>query len=166
MAAEAEAKWVGKTKVEIDGVKPDQIWSLIADFGNLHKYSPSFESCSLVDGTVVEIGAVRRCTSKVIPQADGGAAGIAYIKEKLVELDPTRRVLSYQVLENNIGLPVEGYVGTAKVVDSGAGGCAIEWSFVSDPIEGWKSEDMCSLLESTVKSIAERMEAAVKSATA
>ncbi|KAJ4880674.1 Polyketide cyclase/dehydrase and lipid transport superfamily protein [Raphanus sativus] len=97
-------------------------------------------------------------------------------------IDPVERCLSYEVLENNVGF--RSYVATIKVttvavadpglvltgvkpliggwvrhwtVDGGKV-CLLEWSFVSDPVDGWKKEDLESFVDFFLKNWANKME--------
>ncbi|KAG2319554.1 hypothetical protein Bca52824_012767 [Brassica carinata] len=78
-------------------------------------------------------------------------------------IDPVERCLSYEVLENNVGF--RSYVATVKVTtvdggDESDGGtvCRLEWSFVSDPVDGWKKEDLESFVDFFLKHWANKME--------
>ncbi|GLT73371.1 hypothetical protein SLA2020_452350 [Shorea laevis] len=87
-------------------------------------------------------------------------------KEKLLAIDPIKRCLSYEVIDNNVG--IKSYVVTVMVLpidgdDDGRHGCKIEWEFVCDPIEGWRFEDWVSYLEGNFRSMAKKIEDALLS---
>ena len=66
-----------------------------------------------------------------------------------MSIDPIQRCLSYEIVENNWGFTY--YVVEIKVNEVDDGGCMIEWSFEADPIEGWRLEDLCRDIESSLK---------------
>ena len=56
-------------------------------------------------------------------------------------INPIERCISYEIMENNVGF--KSYMATIEVLPingDGQNGCKIEWSFVADPIEGWRLE--------------------------
>ncbi|KAK3213008.1 hypothetical protein Dsin_017714 [Dipteronia sinensis] len=88
-----------------------------------------------------------------------------WAKEKLAMIDPIQRCLSYQLIDNNIGF--KSYVATIKVLPinidgcDGENGCTIEWSFVADPIEGWRPEDLTSFIENRLQIMSNKIEQAL-----
>ena len=87
-----------------------------------------------------------------------------WAKEKLLMIDPIKWCLSYEVIDNNIGMKF--YV--AKLIvspnDDGKNGCKMEWSFVCDPIEGLRFEDfLLNTIETGLQSMAKKMEDALLS---
>lgn len=78
-------------------------------------------------------------------------------------IDPTKRCLSYEIVENNMGFRF--YLATMEVLPASdaddadkLAGCKIKWSFVCDPVEGWKDEDLVSQIESSLQLMAKKME--------
>ncbi|KAJ6862514.1 hypothetical protein NC652_039381 [Populus alba x Populus x berolinensis] len=72
---------------------------------------------------------------------------ISWAKEKVLVINPIERCISYEIMENNAGF--KSYVATIEVLPingDGQNGCKIEWSFVADPIEGWRLELLHSQL--------------------
>ncbi|EPS67591.1 hypothetical protein M569_07185 [Genlisea aurea] len=147
----AKSMWEGKATAVLRRSTPEFAWSLIENFFDLHSWLPSIRTCSRLDGG--DGGAlVRHCSS-----GEGGDAKWCY--EKLVGMDPIEMRLSYAALDNNLGL--RNYRSTMKVLDGGGdGGCRIEWSFSSDPIEGMKCEDMVDYLDASLRGMADNMEKA------
>ncbi|KAJ9183515.1 hypothetical protein P3X46_007358 [Hevea brasiliensis] len=155
MAEETGPKWEGKTSVELKGATADQVWPFFEDFCNIHKWFPNLETCYQVEGELGKPGLFRYCAFKPQPSSDGkGGNIINWAKEKLIMINPAERFISYEVIENNMGH--NSYTATFKVlpvIGDGAGvqqGCKIEWSFVCDPIEGWKLQDVNSFRNSTL----------------
>ncbi|XP_057958196.1 lachrymatory-factor synthase-like [Malania oleifera] len=163
---QTEAKWQRKATVKLNGLTPDQVWPLVSDFCALDKWVASLDTCRHVDGVPGQLGLVRYCASTAQPTSNGGdGPTIIWAKEKLVAIDPIGRSLSYEVIDNNMG--IKSYVGTMKVLatdgsDAG-GGCQIEWSFVADPIQGWSLEDFAAYINSALQSMGKRMEEALRS---
>ena len=90
----------------------------------------------------------------------GSDGDTKWAKEKLLMIDPIQRCFSYEIVDNNIGF--RSYVATIKVLpmisDDKAEGCKIECSFVCDPVEGWTFEGFYSFVQSSLQSIAEKIE--------
>ncbi|KAG9449132.1 hypothetical protein H6P81_009097 [Aristolochia fimbriata] len=149
------AKWEGKAVGKVSGVSADQVWSQVEDFGNVHKWLPTIDSTSLVEGEPGKLGCVRRCSGPPAPGSDVPT----FTNEKLVEFDPATRTLSYRVLENNIGFG--DFVATWKVVPDSDGGCSIEWSYVSSPIPYWDPEKVMGYIGFSVQGMAKAMEGAL-----
>ncbi|OMO96211.1 Polyketide cyclase/dehydrase [Corchorus capsularis] len=163
MAEGTEAKWQGKATAELKRSTGEQIWPLLEEFCNLDKFFPSVDTCYRVEGNPGQPGLVRHC------KGPGG-----WCNEKLLTIDSTNFCLSYEALENNVGL--KNYVATLKVLPvleghedgkpGAAAGCKIELSFVSDPVQlqGMKLEGFVSYIDDCVQFMAKKLEdaAAVK----
>ncbi|KAH7524163.1 lachrymatory-factor synthase [Ziziphus jujuba] len=157
-------KWEGGASAEIKGPTPQQVWDLLRDFGNLHKWIPSLDTCDLLDHgnqLPAQTGLIRYCASTKITSSAGIDQTITlWAKEKLIMIDPIKRCLSYEIVDNNMGF--KSYVGTMEILpiinDDVKHGCKIKWSFVSDPVEGWRYEDLVSYIDSSVKLMAKKME--------
>ncbi|XP_054788728.1 lachrymatory-factor synthase [Prosopis cineraria] len=160
MAEEPNSKWEGKACVEIPNTDTEQAWHLLEDFCNLHKLMP-IDTCYQADGSPGQPGLVRYCASTVQGQGEAEPT-VKWAKEKLLALDPIQRCLTYQIIDNNIGF--KSYVSTIKVLpmeaDGGLQGCKIEWSFVSDPVEGWAFQDLISYIDSSLHHMANKMQQA------
>ncbi|XP_071719481.1 lachrymatory-factor synthase-like [Rutidosis leptorrhynchoides] len=150
------SKWEGKVGRELQTTKAEQIWPLFEDFCSIHKWLPSINTCHYVEGVHGQPGLVRYCESS------SSNGFVKWCHEKLISIDHAERCLSYEVKENNVGFTY--YVAELKVIEIESG-CKIEWSFVSDPIEGWRLEDLCGYIESSLKTMAERMEMGLQAAT-
>lgn len=151
-------KWEGKHVAQVNGVTAEQAWSVVSDFCNVHEWFPSVATCHRVQGTDGQPGLIRYCAATKTEKEE-----TKWALERLVEIDPIKRCLIYEILENNVGF--RSYVSTVKVMpvdgrDEADGGtsCRIEWSFVSDPVDGWKKEDLEAYVESCLKHMATEME--------
>ncbi|ESQ53873.1 hypothetical protein EUTSA_v10026440mg [Eutrema salsugineum] len=154
----AAFKWEGKQTAQVNGVTAEQVWSVVSDFCNVHEWFPTVDTCYRVQGTDGQPGLIRYCASTKTKEEE-----TKWAKERLVEIDPTARYLSYEILENNVGF--RSYVATVKVIsvdggDESDGGkvCRIEWSFVSDPVDGWTKEGLESYVDICLKHLANKME--------
>ncbi|KAB2619314.1 lachrymatory-factor synthase [Pyrus ussuriensis x Pyrus communis] len=78
-------------------------------------------------------------------------------------IDPINHCLSYEINENNIGFM--SYVATMQLEpingEEGGTGSRIEWLFVSDPVEGWKYEDLQVVYETYLELITKNMKNAL-----
>ncbi|XVF35424.1 hypothetical protein REPUB_Repub18cG0144500 [Reevesia pubescens] len=113
MAKEKLQKWEGKVMVELKGFTREQIWSFLEDFYNLDKIFPNIDTCYRVKGTPGEPGLVRYYEGKSA-LANEKHGKLAWANEKLLTIDPTNHSLSYEVLENIVGM--KNYVATLKVL--------------------------------------------------
>ncbi|XP_058780697.1 lachrymatory-factor synthase-like [Vicia villosa] len=155
--------WEGKLTVQLTTISPEQAWPALEDFCNLHKWIP-INTCYHVEGVQGQPGLVRYCSSTVKAVVEDAVSEsettVKWAKEKLLMMDPVQRCLSYEVVENNMGL--ESYVATLKVVsvegDGESVGCLIEWGFVCDPVEGGSLEDFESYLEYCLRFMAKKIE--------
>ena len=160
-----QTKWEGKACVELAIPTAQEVWPLVEDFCNLHKWLPNVDTCYQVDGILGQPGLVRYCASTITSSFNSNEETMTrWVKEKLLMIDPIRRCLSYELIDNNIGMKF--YV--AKLVvspnDDGKNGCKIEWSFVCDPIEGLRFEDFLhNTIETGLQSMAKKMEDALLS---
>ncbi|PWA56553.1 polyketide cyclase/dehydrase and lipid transport superfamily protein [Artemisia annua] len=155
------SKWKGKATTQLKNTPPQQIWPLFQDFCSLHKWLPTIDTCHHVEGQHGQPGLVRYCASTV-PSSNGETI-IKWCHEKLVSIDPIQRCLSYEIVENNLGFTY--YVVEIKVNEVDDGGCMIEWSFEADPIQGWRLEDLCGYIESSLKAMGEKMEMELQGST-
>uniref|UniRef100_A0A7N0T5N7 Lachrymatory-factor synthase n=1 Tax=Kalanchoe fedtschenkoi TaxID=63787 RepID=A0A7N0T5N7_KALFE len=146
-----QVRWEGKGTAELSSNKAEQVWLLWADFCGVHKWFPNLAASYLVEGEPNEVGSLRYCVGKGEEPMWG--------KERLLEMDHERRVMRYEVVENNVGL--KGYVATIRVSDAegeGGGGCKVEWSFVAEAVEGWGEEGLQRYIQSSLDSIVKKME--------
>ncbi|XP_022756354.1 uncharacterized protein LOC111304103 [Durio zibethinus] len=153
MTEETGPIWKGKVTAELKGSTAEQIWPFLEEFCNIDKLFPDVDTCYRVEGTPGQPGLVRHCEGK-----------FGWVNEKLLAIDPNNRSLSYEVLENNMGL--KNYIGTLKVLpmegDDKPAGCKIELSFIVDPCEGLRLEDLASYLNDSIQFMGKKMEDAVK----
>ncbi|KAJ7965927.1 lachrymatory-factor synthase-like [Quillaja saponaria] len=192
MEEENKPKWDYTASVELAaGLTETQVWPLLEDFCNLHKWFP-IDTCYQVDGVPGQPGLIRYTAATTTTTPSSGSDGhdvkvIKWAKEKLLMIDPIQRCLSYEVIDNNIGM--KSYVATIKVlpinghdnnddhngtnqqclivVDNAVAysdhgfPCKIELSFVCDPVEGWKLEDFVAYVEYCLQFMANKMEDAL-----
>ncbi|EOA15797.1 hypothetical protein CARUB_v10007152mg [Capsella rubella] len=156
MGTESETvscEWVGKHVAQVNGVTPEKVWSVFADFCNIQEWFPALDTCYRVQGTDGEPGLIRYCASTKTKEE-----GTKWAKERLVKIDHIGRCLSYEILENNVGFG--SYVSTVRVtpVDGDDQVSRIEWSFVADPVDGWKKEDLDSYVDFCLQHMAKKME--------
>ncbi|PON47415.1 Polyketide cyclase/dehydrase [Trema orientale] len=160
----SQGKWEGKLSAELKGPTAKQVWPLLEDFCNLHKWLPTIDTCYQVDDhqgptTGPRPGLIRYCAATTT--SPSGESVVSWAKEKLIEIDPAQRSLSYEILDNNVGF--KKWVATFQVVPIGGegGACEIRWSFVGDPAEGWSYESLVSYYELALQSLAKKMEQAL-----
>ncbi|KAK9068382.1 hypothetical protein SSX86_012495 [Deinandra increscens subsp. villosa] len=162
MAEEPKSpKLEGKATAKLTHTTPQQLWPLLEDFCNFHKWLPTLDTCHHVQGLHGQPGLIRYCATVIQPSSTDGAVQAPTVKwchEKLLAIDPVQRFLRYEIGENNLGFT--SYVSEMKVVESGGGGggCMVEWSFTADPVEGLRSEDLCGYIQSALEGMVERME--------
>ncbi|KAK2991820.1 hypothetical protein RJ640_006380 [Escallonia rubra] len=157
-------KWDGKAAAKLTGATAEQVWPLLEDFCSFHKWLPSIDTCHQVEGVQGQPGLVRYCASTVPPSDSGNAATTLWCHEKLMAIDAAGRRLTYEVVDNNMGF--KQYLSTIKVSPvegDDKPSCEMEWSFVADPIEGWKFEDLLYYVESSLQAMAEKMVKAIQS---
>ncbi|XP_004148422.1 lachrymatory-factor synthase [Cucumis sativus] len=153
------AKWEGRVTETLTVATPDQIWPMIKDFFNFHKWFPTLANCYGLSGTNAEVGSVRFCSGFSIPSSDGSDGVVSWSKERLVGVDEEHRRICYEIVDSNIGF--KSYVATMEVGSVSGGGCMIEWRFEVEAVEGLKLEDLVKKYEVGLRSMANRMEAAV-----
>ncbi|KAJ6821599.1 lachrymatory-factor synthase [Iris pallida] len=91
---------------KLQGVKPDQAWSLVSDYYGIHKILPSITSASeKVDG------GLRQITFSM-----NGSPQTHWFKDRLVNMDHKVRSYTYEIGENDCGL--EKITSTLKVGSS------------------------------------------------
>lgn len=114
-------------KVEEEyAAKAAVIWEKIADFGGIDGWMPGVESCK---ATGQGVGAERRI-----------AMGPIKIVERLEKLDPATRTLAYSIVEGP--LPVQNYLATMTVSETGAESCHVDWSATFDLPDGLGEEQI------------------------
>ncbi|KAL6215560.1 hypothetical protein ACLB2K_014989 [Fragaria x ananassa] len=114
------------------------------------KYSPESRNVTRLR----EPGLVRYCAGF---SSNHDESTIKWAKERLVMIDPTKRCLSYEVIDSNMGF--KSYLATMHVVPSNDDDSSmIEWSFVCDPNKGGRMEDVQSFGESALQSIAKKID--------
>ncbi|KAK7351502.1 hypothetical protein VNO77_11014 [Canavalia gladiata] len=161
--SKSSSRWEGETWVELQGITAEQVWPFIEDFCNIQKLIP-IETCFQLEGVHGQPGLIRYCALTIADDADPEKTVMKWAKEKLVVIDPIQHRLTYEVLDNNMGL--KSYVATIKLLPIISDGnskptdCKIQWSFACDPVEGWTFEALFSLIQSFNQSTAKKMELA------
>ncbi|XP_076950037.1 lachrymatory-factor synthase-like [Bidens hawaiensis] len=141
-----DPKWEGKSIVELKNIKAEQLWPLFEDFCTFHKWIPGLDSekCHYVEGVYGEPGLIR-CNVFTEQSSETLSNDTdKWCTEKLLSMDRIEQTLSYKIIENNLGFRY--YVGTIKVIEIEEG-CKIEWSFIADPVEGMRLEDLGGFVE-------------------
>ncbi|MCL7024962.1 hypothetical protein MKW94_002913 [Papaver nudicaule] len=164
-----EEKWKGKACTTLKDLTAEELWPLFEDFLSIHKWLPGVDACTLVEGVSGEPGCVRYCTGTAVPTDGSDDTLTSWVKEKLLLIDPVERCISYEVIEGNVGF--ESYIATIKVLSDSSEdaqengddhkGSTVEWSYVVNPVPGWKSEDLASYIDSILQTMAKRMEEAL-----
>uniref|UniRef100_A0A7N0V869 Lachrymatory factor synthase n=1 Tax=Kalanchoe fedtschenkoi TaxID=63787 RepID=A0A7N0V869_KALFE len=151
-ADSAQLKWEGRATAELP-YSPGQVWPLWADFCGFHRWFPLLAASYPVEGSAggCEVGSVRCCVGRGEEPMWG--------RERLLEMDHERRVMRYEVVENNVGL--RGYVATVRVREVGGGGCEVEWSFEAEAAEGWGEEGLREYVKSSLEAVVKKMEEAL-----
>ncbi|KAK2392403.1 lachrymatory-factor synthase [Trifolium repens] len=163
MGEESQPKWEGKVTIDATSITAQQVWLVLQDFCNLHKWIP-IETCYQLEGIQNQPGLIRYCASTIKAASDDSESEstIKWAKEKLLKIDPIKRCLSYEIVDNNMGF--KSYVATLKVVpindddDDDEAGCVIEWGYVCDPVEGWTLEAFTSYIEYCLQFMAKKIE--------
>ncbi|KAF8035892.1 hypothetical protein BT93_C1803 [Corymbia citriodora subsp. variegata] len=164
MAEETRPRWEGKAIAELKGPTPDQVWPFLEDFCNVHKLLPAVDTCRQVEGVPGQPGLVRCCASATFGN-NSDPSKLKWANERLLMMDPSDKCFSYEILDNNVGF--KNYVATVRVMpmkdeDGKKNGCTIEWSYVSDPVEGWGLQDLCSYIDFSLQSMAKKIESAIQ----
>ncbi|XP_010249529.1 PREDICTED: lachrymatory-factor synthase-like [Nelumbo nucifera] len=157
----SQPKWEGKACASLRGITADQVWPLLSDFFNVHKWFPTLATCYAIHGVSGQPGCVRYCAGSSIPSNSGGDTRptVSWATERLVHIDPIGRSFTYEIVDSNVGF--NSYVSTMKVVpddEHQLGGCKIEWYFAVDPVQGWKLEDLISKYQTGLQNMANKME--------
>ncbi|PNX65999.1 lachrymatory-factor synthase [Trifolium pratense] len=157
MGNESQPNWEDKVTIKLPNITSQQVWQVLQDFCNLHKWIP-IDTCYQLEGIQNQPGVIRYCASTI--KSPDSEPTIKWAKEKLLTIDPIKRCLSYEIVDNNMGF--KSYVATLKVVpinddDEGAG-CVVEWGFVCDPVEGWTLQDFKSYIEYCLQFMAKKIE--------
>ncbi|XP_051151402.1 lachrymatory-factor synthase [Andrographis paniculata] len=150
-------RWEGKATAKVLSLSAEAAWSFLEDFCNFHKWFPAIDTCRRIEGVDGRPGLVRYCAATLPPPSEGV---VKWCHERLLAMDPIGRSLSYEVLENNIG--IKRYTSTMRVTaingGDGVSGCQIEWSFLGDPVEGLTREEWVAYLDSGLQGTVRNME--------
>jgi hypothetical protein len=123
---------MGKIEVATEIAAPaSAAWEKIGDFGGLGSWMPGIDKCD-VEGEGV--GAVRSISM-------GGTA----VKERLERLDAGTRTLAYSIVE--APMPVNDYLATIRVSETGADSCRVDWSATFEVPQGVPEDALAKGLE-------------------
>ena len=139
---------MGKIEVSEDiGAPAQAAWEKLGDFAGIGKWMPGIEKC---DTEGEGVGAVRAI----------GMPGGVVVKERLESHDPEGRSLSYAIIEGP--LPVQNYVATIRVSESGPAACHVDWTARFDLPEGVPSEPvekaLCGAYGGSLKALKRQLE--------
>ncbi|XP_010915407.2 lachrymatory-factor synthase [Elaeis guineensis] len=154
-------RWEGKASIHLPNTKADQVWPLVSNFFSIHLWLPDVAVCEKVAGLEGQPGSIRYCATA---PGDGKKPEI-WAKEKLLAFDPVARSYGYEVTDSNMGF--DRYVSTFKVLEEeGEGGCKLEWSFESGPVEGWTQDSLAAYLLTGLEFMANKVEEVLKASPA
>ncbi|KAF3675758.1 putative monoglyceride lipase-like [Capsicum annuum] len=165
---DSEPKWEAKVSTRLEKASADQIFCLFKDFFGLHKWFPSLSTSYGIHGENGEVGCIRYCTGFSLrpPESDRTSTGEAPVsvwsKERLMGINPIERILSYEIVDSNIGF--NSYFSTVRIVPDevdGLNGCVIEWCITVDPVEGMRLEDLINKYDAGLQGMAKNMEDAL-----
>ncbi|KAL3566296.1 hypothetical protein D5086_031711 [Populus alba] len=141
MEQNPQPQWEGKVSARLAKATADQIWPLLNDFFNLHKWFPGLAACYGIHGTNGEPGCIRHCEGSSIPSTDTNTDGhsqpVSWSTERLTAVDHGQR-------------------------DDGQDGCVIEWSFSVDPVAGLVLDELVRMYKVGLQQMAERLEDGVE----
>jgi len=124
--------------VSVPDVPADAMWRLVADLGDIARFSPTLASSRLREGVEPKIGAVRVCSNT---QGQRWA-------ERCEAFDPDRRRLELRFLTEEPGFPYPASVmfGGWTVTEDGPG-CRVDvwWSLTPTLPAGWLAVTLMSL---------------------
>ncbi|KAL3330360.1 hypothetical protein AABB24_034278 [Solanum stoloniferum] len=166
---DSQPKWEAKVSTTLQKASANQIFSLFKDFFGLNKWFPSLSTCYGIHGENGEVGCIRYCTGFSLPPESAGvvtgeAPVSGWSKERLVAINPIERILSYEMVDCNIGF--KSYFSTVKIVPNGVDGqdgCEIEWFITVDPVEGMRLEDLVNKYDVGLQGMGKNMENALTS---
>lgn len=156
-------KWEGKARADLKSVEPRHVWPLLEDFFGLDKWFPTLSVCLPVEGEPGRPGSVRFCAGFKTPVDEkmktSSSTTVNWTKQKLLSIDPAEMVFTYAIVDGNVGF--DAYVATWRVVGS-KDGCAIEWCYEVDPVQGWESRDLDEFVRVGLSGMAAKMELALR----
>uniref|UniRef100_A0A0E0JMX5 Bet v I/Major latex protein domain-containing protein n=1 Tax=Oryza punctata TaxID=4537 RepID=A0A0E0JMX5_ORYPU len=155
-------QWRGEVEATLLATPAAAAWPHLASFCSIHRYVPGVDTCERVAGEDGRPGCVRYLTTY-------GATGevALWAREELLELDDTARRIQYSMLDNNMGFG--RYVATLRLLeidgDGEEGACKISWAYDCEPVRGMNEEGIVGFVTNCVKSIANKIEEAVRAAS-
>lgn len=161
---EQEQAWQGAVEAALPSTPAAAAWPHLASFCALHRYLSGVDVCERVAGEDGRPGCVRYVASS----SPGGAEdkeSATWAREELLELDDAARRLSYAVVGSNMGFG--RYVATMSVhaeLEELASGCRLVWEFECEPVQGWSRDGLVAYLDTALKGMADRIQAAAAAA--
>ncbi len=117
---------------ELD-IAAEKVWELVRDFGGIRKWVGDMVQDLELEGE--GIGAIRTIS---LP-------GNAQLQEQLKSHDDEERSFSYAIIGKS-PLPVDDYLATFKLIETGDNACRIEWSSSFEP-KGISDEQAKPMIE-------------------
>ncbi|KAG8067446.1 hypothetical protein GUJ93_ZPchr0005g16368 [Zizania palustris] len=162
LAARRELEWAGRVTAAVPGATADEAWALLSDFVAFHRWHPRVAKCRRVSGSSRAPGCVRYCEG--VPRGGGGGVAADWAHETLLEHDAARRVLRYEMNDNNMGFGT--FFATFSVVAVAAGGCELRWEFECEPVAGTAKDALAARLQDGLDGMARRVQEALSAAAA
>lgn len=131
--------------VEINA-KPETVWALVSNFGDMGNWHPAVKSTEILSGTPNLPGAVR-----VLTLQDGGK-----FQEELVSYSPAQKTFSYKILGGV--LPVSDYQSTFAVKAISETKTKVTWNSTfkrkdpsDNPVAGQTDDDAAQTIRQVYK---------------
>lgn len=109
----------------------DRVWAALGDFGGIKAGGP----ITSVEVEGQGVGMIRTL-----------GIGGGKLVERLDRFDPSARVFSYSIINDDCPLPVSGYSATVQITDNGDGTCKVDWTGRFEP-KGASEEDARKVVE-------------------
>ncbi|MCO5588807.1 hypothetical protein L7F22_042767 [Adiantum nelumboides] len=155
----------------------ERVWGVVSQFCSAEAWLVGLDTCEKVEGEERIAGCVRLCkgssdfsaggliASGAVPPAGAGGTGewtpavVAaqapknWSRERLLRLDDSEMLLSYEVLDSNLGL--RGYSAHLQVVNAGTSSsspselyscCTLRWTAQMDPVPFTSKDRLSDLL--------------------
>jgi len=140
-AAGAEKPLIAQQSAEVKA-SPKAVWSIVKDFGGLHKWHPAFKDDVIKSGKNNTKGAVRTLTLQSGESFD----------EQLLAFDDNKMLLKYKIIGDS-PFPVANYNSTIHVTKAKAGGAKVIWqgTFNNKPGSGKTDTEVVEMLNGAYK---------------
>ena len=140
-AAHAEPTLIAQQSVEVQA-SPKAVWSMVRNFGGLHRWHPGFKDDVIKSGRNNSKGAVRTLTL---------ATGESF-DEQLLAFDDKKKLFKYKIVGDS-PLPVTNYFSTMYVTKAKGGGAKVIWqgTFDNKPGSGKTDAEVVEMLNGAYK---------------